>query len=115
MNIDTHAFVKAFVNAKTDEQKAEIIADIVFKVKDLSEVKIETRFEKAKEELATKSDIIAVKRDIKDLELTTKKEIAESKNDLMKWMFGMFLAFSSAQLTLFVLILKFFFKGVGAV
>ena len=98
---DTHAFVKAFINAKTDEEKAEVLAKTIAETREDGAIKIEKKFEKANDALATKDFVRTI--------------VLESKNDTIKWMFGMFLAFSSAQLGIFMLILKFFFKGVGGV
>jgi hypothetical protein len=106
MNIDTHAFVKAFVNAKTDEQKAEIIADIFIKESAVSENKIDKKFERTKDDLSTKSDILLIKKDLKELELSLQKDMASMKVELLKWMFAMM----SGQIAIFMVILKFFFK-----
>ena len=127
---DTHAFVKAYVNAKNEEERAEILA------KNLSEARqenviiasnthkiVDEKFDKTKNDLATKEfvrqETLAtkefVRQEINSVKEFVKAAIAESKNDTTKWMFGMFLAFSSAQLGLIMLILKFFFKGAGGV
>ena len=51
---DTHAFIKSFINAKTDEEKAEILAKTIVEVKDEANNKVEMKFEKAKDDLVTK-------------------------------------------------------------
>ena len=122
MNIDTHSFVKAFVNAKTDEQKAEAITKVFFYIRDSSNETIEEKFDKTRNELATKRDVKDVesllRNDIDNVESSLRQEIkllsanvdakvAESKADILKWMFGML----AGQLTILVIILKLFFNG----
>jgi len=53
-NFDTHSFIKEFLNAKTEEEKAEILAKTISEIKNESNYKIELKFEKAKEDLVTK-------------------------------------------------------------
>ena len=111
MNIDTHSFVKAFVNAKTDEQKAEAITQVLFHIRNSSNAVIEEKFDKTKNELATKRDIkdveLSLRQEIKLLSANVDAKVAESKADILKWMFGML----AGQLTLLVIILKLFFNG----
>ena len=94
---DTHAFIKAFINAKTEEEKAEILAKTIAETREEGVLKIEKKFDKAKDELVTK----------KDLDVA----INVLKIEMLKWMFGML----AGQLTLIVIILKFFFKGAGGI
>lgn len=107
MHIDTHSFVKAFVNAKTDEQKAEAITQVLFHICDSSNEIIEEKFDKTKNELATKRDIADLRHEIKVLSANVDAKVAESKADILKWMFGML----AGQLTILVIILKLFFNG----
>ena len=70
---DTHEFVKAFINCKTDEEKAELLVKTFATVKHESSQIIEEKFDKAKDELSTKHDVLLVKEelrtDIKNLEI----------------------------------------------
>ena len=43
-------------------------------------------------ETATKEDIAYIKKDLKEMELTLRKEIAESKVEIIKWVVGLLLA-----------------------
>ena len=61
---DTHEFVKAFINCKTDEEKAEILVKTFATIKHESSQIIEEKFDKAKDELSTKHDVLLVKQDI---------------------------------------------------
>ncbi len=83
---DTHAFVKAFVFAKTDTDKAEMLADTIAEIKNEASIKVEEKFEQAKDELATKRDIkeleLSTKRDIKELELNIKALETNMKRDI---------------------------------
>lgn len=101
---DTHAFVKAFVNAKNDEERAEILAKTIAETRDESVVKIDKKFDKAKDELSTK-------KDLKEMELLFRRDIESMKVDMIKWT----VAIMGGQLALFVLILKFFCNGVGGI
>ena len=44
---------------------------------------------------------LATKRDIKELELRIELKIEQSKSELIRWMFGMFLGFATILLTAF--------------
>ena len=80
---DTHAFIKAFVNAKTDEEKGEVLARVIVAGEERTNSRVKERFEEAKDELATKSDIKelevkitaiekdiqGIRKDIKELDL----------------------------------------------
>jgi hypothetical protein len=106
---DTHAFVKAFVNAKTDEEKAEILAKNITETRQENSVIIDNtrkivddKFEKSKNEIVTK-------KDLKETELLLKKDIESMKVDLIKWI----VAIMGGQIAILVLIIKFFFNGVG--
>jgi hypothetical protein len=108
---DTHAFVKAFVNAKNDEERAEILAKTISETRqdstsivEKTNTVIDQKFDKAKNQLATKNDL-------KETELLLKKDIESLKVEMLKWMFGML----AGQLTLIIIILKFFFRGVGGI
>lgn len=75
---DTHSFIKRLVAAGMPEPQAEILAEEQARL-------IEDR-------LATKADVSDVRRDI-----------AEAKVDLLKWMFG-----ALAAQTAFLSLIKFF-------
>ena len=86
---DTHAFVKAFVNAKNDEERAEILAKTISETRqdstsivEKTNTVIDQKFDKAKNQLATKNDL-------KETELLLKKDIESLKVEMLKWMFGM--------------------------
>jgi hypothetical protein len=46
----------------------------------------------AAEELAHRADIADLRRDLGEMELRLRKDIAESKSDTLKWMFGAMVA-----------------------
>ncbi len=64
---DTHSFVKRLTKAGMPEPQAEVLAEEQSR---LLEYKL------------------ASKQDLKQLETTLKKDIAESKIEILKWMFG---------------------------
>ena len=55
------------------------------------DAKAEKKYEEKKEVLATKDDVLAIR-----------KEIAESKSDLLKWIVGMWIAQMATMLILFL-------------
>lgn len=58
--------------------------------------------------------IVSVVKKAQDINVdnaATKRDLLELKVEMLKWMFGML----AGQLTLIVLILKFFFKGIGSI
>lgn len=65
---DTHAFVKRLTKAGMPEPQAEILAEEQAKLID--------------EKLATKSDMVK-------LETAMKIDVAEAKNEILKWMVGL--------------------------
>jgi hypothetical protein len=87
---DTHEFVKKSKELGASEELAE------FQVKKIEQA-IETAVTAVKEDL--KNQELATKRDIKDLELATKRDIkdlelkiAETKNQIIIWVAGLFIA-----------------------
>jgi hypothetical protein len=126
--IDTHSAVKILEEASFNEKQAEAIVKIVTVSLSQNVAKIEAITKETttiaevvnntKEKLegvATKefvrNEIQSVRTEIQSV----RTEIQSTKAETLKWMFGMFFVFSSAQLGILMIILKSFFKGVGGV
>ena len=92
ITFDTHAFVKRLTATGMPEQQAETVTALVKEAQDASSG-----------DLATKRDIAQLQRDIAQLEALTKAALAETKADLLKWMFG-----ALAAQTAFLSLIKFF-------
>lgn len=75
---DTLAYVKKLKAAGVPEKQAEIHA--------------ETFAEIIEDRIATKHDILMLKQNIKELELTLKQDIANVKAEIIKWVAGMLVA-----------------------
>ena len=71
---DTHAFVKMFVNAKTDEERGEILAKTISENRQESIIAVENQFRKSISDLASKHDVSDVKKENSDIN-DIKKEI----------------------------------------
>jgi hypothetical protein len=80
---DTHEFVKAFINCKTDEEKAEILVKTFATVKNESSQIIEEKFDKAKDELSTKQDVLLVKQDVLLVKQEILLEMQTLKSDIL--------------------------------
>lgn len=80
---DTHEFFKELKGVGFSEQQAEVITR-------LQKSAIKTTLEQAKNDYHL--DELTNKRDLKELELELKREIADSKSELIRWVvgFGMF-------------------------
>ena len=75
ITFDTHLFVRRLRETGITEPQAEVIIDVV-------------RDAVASSEVATKNDLEVVKLDLKrDIE-TVRKEIAETKSELVRWVVG---------------------------
>ena len=91
---DTHAYIKKLESADFTEQQAEVLA--------------ETQANLLTSQLATKSDIEAVQRDMKDLEtrLVARVNVLEERIDgrfkLLQWMLGFNLALTVAVFWLLI-------------
>ena len=126
--IDTHSAVKILEEASFNEKQAEAIVKIITFSLSQNVAKIEAITKETttmaevvnstKEKLegvATKefvrSEIQSVRVELESVRV----EIQSTKAETLKWMFGMFFVFSSAQLGILMIILKSFFKGVGGV
>ena len=92
--LDTHAYIKKLEAAGFTEQQAEALA--------------ETQADLLTNQLATKSDIETVQRDMKDLEtrLVARINVLEERTDgrfkLLQWMLGFNLALTMAVFWLLV-------------
>ena len=91
VTFDTHAYVRKLKSVGFTEEQAAVQAEVLFSV-----------FEKNLSDLATR-------RDLKELELATKleiekvrKELAESKTDIIKWVLGV----AAGQAALIIAILR---------
>ena len=76
---DSLLFAKRLKAAGFTEKQAEVLVE--------EQVEI---FEN--NDAATKEDIAYIKKDLKEMELTLRKEIAESKVEIIKWVVGLLLA-----------------------
>ncbi len=126
--IDTHSAVKILEEASFNEKQAEAIVRIVTVSLSQSVAKIEAitketttmaevvnstkeKLEGAATKEFVRNEIQSVRTEIQSV----RTEIQSTKAETLKWMFGMFFVFSSAQLGILMIILKSFFKGVGGV
>ena len=75
---DTHKFVKHLTEKGFTEEQAEALAN--------EQVNL------LNGNLATKTDIVIIQRDIEALRQETKANIEVLKSDLLKWMFGALIA-----------------------
>lgn len=90
---DTHEFFKELKGVGFSEQQAEVITR-------LQKTAIKTTLEQAKNDYHL--DELANKRDLKELELELKRDIAESKSELIRWVVG-FGLFQTAIITALLL------------
>ena len=90
ITFDTLAYVKKLKAAGIPEKQAEVQA--------------ETFAEIIEERIATKQDILLLKQDIKELELSMKQELklglASTKAEIIKWIAGMLVAQAAIVATL---------------
>ena len=92
--LDTHAYIKKLEAAGFTEQQAEVLA--------------ETQADLLTNQLATKSDIETVQRDMKELEtrLVARINVLEERTDgrfkLLQWMLGFNLALTVAVFWLLI-------------
>ncbi len=82
---DTHAFVKMFVNAKTDEERGEILANTISQTRQENVIIVEKQLRKTTSQLEAKQnidtiearkemssiqkDIIELRKEVKEIEL----------------------------------------------
>ncbi len=83
---DTLAYSKKLKAAGVPEKQAEVQAEAFAEI-------IEDR-------LATKQDILLLQRDIKELELTLRRDIAAVKSEIIKWVAAMLVAQAAIVATL---------------
>ena len=86
ITFDTLAYVKKLKAAGVPEKQAEAQA--------------ETFAEIIEERIATKHDILALKQDLKKLELALKQDLANAKSEIIKWVAGMLVAQAAIVATL---------------
>ena len=84
--LDTHRIVKRLRDAGASEQLAETVTDVLREARELD-----------LSQLATKADLAEVKADIR-------RELADARAELVKWMFGI----AAGQLGLLFAFLKLF-------
>ena len=87
--LDTHRIVKRLRDAGASEQLAETVTDVLREARELD-----------LSQLATKADLAEVKADIR-------RELADARAELVKWMFGI----AAGQLGLLFAFLKLFPGG----
>ena len=112
--IDTHSAVKILEEASFNEKQAEAIVKIVTASLSQNVAKIESI---TKETAAIAESVNNTKEKLECVATKefVRNEIQSTKAETLKWMFGMFFVFSSAQLGILMIILKSFFKDVGGV
>ena len=90
ITFDTLAYVKKLKAAGVPEKQAEVQA--------------ETFAEIIEDRIATKHDILLLKQDLKELELSLKQELrlglADTKAEIIKWVAGMLVAPAAIVATL---------------
>ncbi|MBF0134969.1 MAG: DUF1640 domain-containing protein [Magnetococcales bacterium] len=86
ITFDTHAYIKELKAVGFTEEQAEVQANTLSSI------------------FKTNLDELATRRDIKELELATGREIAEAKAETIKWMFGV----ATGQAMFIIAILKLF-------
>lgn len=77
---DTLAYAKRLRDAGVPEPQAEAQSSA-----------LADALKQSASELATKQDVQEVRRDMKELELSLRRDIAELKADLLKWVIGLLL------------------------
>ena len=87
--LDTHRIVKRLRDAGASEELAETVTDVLREARELD-----------LSQLATKADLAEVKADIR-------RELADARAELVKWMFGI----AAGQLGLLFAFLKLFPGG----
>ena len=95
MTFDTHAYVRKLKSVGFTEEQAEVQAEVLYSI-----------FEKNLGDLATRRDLqsleLSMKRDFQ-LEIEkVRKELAESKADMIKWVLGV----AAGQAALIIAILR---------
>ena len=90
ITFDTLAYVKKLKAAGVPEKQAEVQA--------------ETFAERIEDRIATKHDILLLKQDLKEFELSMKQELklglADTKAEIIKWVAGMLVAQAAIVATL---------------
>jgi hypothetical protein len=79
LSFDTHDFVKKLKGVGFSEEQAEVLTD-------LQKTTISNTLEQARHDYDL--DNLATKRDLKELELIMRKDAAETKADLIRWVVG---------------------------
>jgi len=100
-SFDTHALVEQFIATGFDKKQAEALVSAIKESRDYDLSNLATKkdiFELKSDilklEASTKEDIHSLKQDITRLEtamkyLATKEEVAQVKNDIVKWIIGL--------------------------
>lgn len=100
-------YIKKLREAKFTEEQAEIVVQIIEQQSErIEEQEAKIRILQSREP-ATKNDlreielkIELVRKEIKEVELKLQKEIAESRNQTIIWVFGMFIIFGGAIISI---------------
>jgi hypothetical protein len=79
LSFDTHDFVKKLKGVGFSEEQAEVLTD-------LQKTTLSNTLEQARHDYDL--DNLATKRDLKELELIMRKDAAETKADLIRWVVG---------------------------
>ena len=75
ITFDTHQFVRKLRDAGISEAQAEVITEVM-------------RDAVASADVATKSDVESIRKDMEILRAELKKDIAETKSELVRWVVG---------------------------
>jgi len=79
LTFDTHDFVKKLKGAGFSEEQAEVLTE-------LQKTTVLNTLEQARHDYDL--DDLATKRDLKELELIMRKDMADSRADLIRWVVG---------------------------
>ena len=91
LTFDTHDFVKKLKGVGFSEEQAEVLTDLQ---KATSQNTLEqARHDYELDDLATKRDLKEVELKIEMVKSELKREIADTKADLIKWVVGVYIVF----------------------
>lgn len=75
ITFDTHLFVRKLRDAGISESQAEVITEVM-------------RDAVSSADVATKTDVESIRKDMEILRAELKKDIAETKSELVRWVVG---------------------------
>jgi len=86
ITFDTLAYAKKLTAVGFTQQQAEVQAEALIEIVD--------------ENLATKQDILALKKDMKEMEVSLQRDMQVMKSDIIKWVAAMLVAQAAIVATL---------------